>query len=223
MSFFSVLGFSIGASAAERKLNELFEYYQVALDDQRVKSIGRISKWEEKTVDNIKRHASNLKTLLEQQYDTQIRSVKETKKNYLSMIDEHENIGDEQAVRSLLGQCTLLKFELAQIEYHPCSIDFIQLVSKDSEIINSKVNKPYKSQTKFSAENLSDINDPLKESPTGHFSAESTICDSYDDDSDFKKCPVCFMIYPFDMAIQTRIDHVQSHYTDDRQTDPMQS
>ncbi|CAF1655615.1 unnamed protein product [Adineta ricciae] len=218
-----MLGFSIGVSAAGRKLNELFEDYQAILDDQRAKSIRRISEWEENTVDNIKQHASDVKNLLEQQYDAQIRSVKETKKTYLSMIDEHEDIRDEQAVHSLLEQCTLLKFELAQIEYHPCSIDFIQLVSKDSELINSKVNKPYKFQTKFSAENLSDINDPLKENLTEHFSAESTICDSYDDDSDFKKCPVCFMIYPLNMTIQKRTDHVQSHYIDDRQTDAMQS
>ena len=160
-----MLGFSIGASPAERKLNELFDDYQKVLNNQRIKSIGRISEWEQKTVHNITQHASDQKNLLEQQYNAQLRSIKETKKTYFSMIDEHEYIRDEQAVHSLLDQCTMLKFELAQIEYHPRSIDFIQLVSKDSELINSKVNRPYKSQMKFSAENSSDINYPLKENP----------------------------------------------------------
>jgi hypothetical protein len=136
MSGFTLLGFTILKSQAEKEIQKLFEHYERTLSDQKQKMCDDITEWGDALVRNIYKHVNQQKYHLEQEHANQMRNLNKTYDQFIDELRVHEQSNNTEQITQLLDQCKALKFELATLKYNKQTILFVEVPSKQPLVMN---------------------------------------------------------------------------------------
>ncbi|CAF4098666.1 unnamed protein product [Rotaria sp. Silwood2] len=139
MSRFSLFGYTIGQSRSEKEINTLFQYYEKTLSGQKSKMLNDIGEWQDSFIHVIRQHAEKQIYRLEQEYDNEVRYLKQQCKLFIDELYRHEETNKAEKIDQLLDRCKALKFELAALEYIEQPIPLIQVTQRES--VNIKLDK----------------------------------------------------------------------------------
>ena len=158
--------------------------------------IGRFVSWEQERIEEIKKYATEQKTILDKRFEDYKHDLENECKNKIAAGKDLEKTNDNEQLERLLAECHVLKRNLLMISKQDRTVSYLEILLETPSEQKNSGGDDHRSRRSSIQPQAVQSNDP-------------DIANEM-----LEKCPLCFMIFSKAMSKNDRSVHINEHYSD---------